>query len=92
VRACPSFGSSTDDLAPPAQGALIETETVADASSVTGLRRAFGIEPARVMQLADAYGLASGTFVDMPGFMVGPASETNCSERSSRKPPRAAWR
>ncbi len=40
---------------------------------------------ARFMQLADSYGLPLVTFVDTPGFMVGPASEATAMVRHAAR-------
>jgi acetyl-CoA carboxylase carboxyltransferase component len=40
---------------------------------------------ARFMQLADAHGLPLVTFVDTPGFMVGPASEATAMVRKAAR-------
>ena len=40
---------------------------------------------ARFMQLADAHGLPLVTFVDTPGFMVGPASERTAMVRHAAR-------
>jgi acetyl-CoA carboxylase carboxyltransferase component len=81
----PSFGRSVITVLARLQGQAVAIAASRPAHLGGALDAASCDKLARFMQLADAHGLPLITFVDTPGFMVGPASEKTAMVRHAAR-------